>query len=83
MILFFGILLLQWQAHKSRITNEATTAVWLMPAYNNTVLFYKNKKTLNVFSSDDMSRNNRLVVEFQNEFSINTIAIEGQKRVIF
>ena len=54
-----------------------------MPAYNNTVLFYKNKKTLNVFSSDDMSRNNRLVVEFQNEFSINTIAIEGQKRVIF
>jgi len=46
--LFFGILLLQWQAHKSRIANEATTAVWLMPAYNNTVLFYKNKKTFSV-----------------------------------
>ena len=46
--LFFGILLLQWQAYKSRIANEATTAVWLMPAYNNTVLFYKNKKTFSV-----------------------------------
>ena len=44
LILFFGILLLQWEAHKSRVTNEATTAVWLMPAYNNTELFYKNKK---------------------------------------
>ena len=77
--LFFGILLLQWQAHKSRIANEATTAVWLMPVYNNTVLFYKNKKTLSVFSSEDMARNNRLVEEFQNEFSIDTIAIEGLK----
>ena len=77
--LFFGILLLQWQAYKSRIANEATTAVWLMPAYNNTVLFYKNKKTLSVFSSEDMARKNRLVEEFQNEFSIDTIAIKGLK----
>ena len=79
LILFFGILLLQWEAHKSRVTNEATTAVWLMPAYNNTVLFYKNKKTLRVFSSEGMARNNQLVVEFQNEFSIDTVAIEGLK----
>ena len=79
LILFFGILLLQWEAHKSRVTNEATTAVWLMPAYNNTVLFYKNKKTLRVFSSEGMARNNRLVVEFQNEFSTDTVAIEGLK----
>ena len=83
LILFFGILLLQWEAHKSRVTNEATTAVWLMPAYNNTEVFYKNKKTLCVFSSEGMARNNRLVVEFQNEFSIDTVAIEGLKTVIF
>jgi len=78
--LFFGILLLQWQAHKIRVKNEAKTAVWLMPAYNNTVLFYKNKKTLRVFSSEDMARNNRLVEEFRNEFSIDTIVIEGLKK---
>ena len=78
-ILFFGILLLQWEAHKSRVTNEATTAVWLMPAYNNTVLFYKNKKTLRIFCTQEISESNRMVKEFQNEFRIDRIQIEELK----
>tara|TARA_B110000902_G_C14148478_1_gene528591 strand:- start:15 stop:206 length:192 start_codon:yes stop_codon:yes gene_type:complete len=54
-----------------------------MPVYNNIVLFYKNKKILRVFSLQDMARNNRLVEEFQNEFSIDTITIEGLKKQLY
>ena len=74
---------MQWQAHKSRIINEATNVIWLMPVYNNIILFYKNKKILRVFNLQDMARNNRLVEEFQNELSIDTITIEGLKKQLY
>jgi competence protein ComEC len=77
--LFLGIMLLQWFAHQAREAQERTTAVWLMPAYNNTVLFYKNKKTLRIFCTQEISESNRLVKEFQNEFRIDRIQIEELK----
>ena len=77
--LFLGIMLLQWFAHQAREAQERTTAVWLMPAYNNTVLFYKNKKTLRIFCTQEISESNRMVKEFQNEFRIDRIQIEELK----
>jgi len=77
--LFLGIILLQWFAHQAKVPQERKTAVWLMPAFDNTVLFYKNKKTLRIFCTQEISESNRMVKEFQNEFRIDRIQIEELK----
>ena len=77
--LFSGIILLQWFAHQAKVPQERKTAVWLMPACDNTVLVYKNKKTLRIFCTQEISESNRMVKEFQNEFRIDRIQIEELK----
>ena len=76
---FLITLSFQWGSYQINQENKNLTALWLLADYEKTVFVYKRGEKLTVFCSDSITKDDRILKDFKNQFPVKTISFEALK----